>query len=87
MSYLSMKIADEYREVLRGKLNKLQFDSVLTSGIHPEEYLDANMALEEAFIKVMSRESDVSSDIDIYLLNSALDIFHNEFCFINSNII
>ena len=87
MSYLSMKIAEEYRDVLRGKLTKLQFDSVLHEGIHPENYLDANIALEDAFIKVMCRESDVSSDTDTYLLNSAVSIFYNEFCLINSNII
>lgn len=87
MRSLAFKIADEYRDVLRGRLTELQFDSVMHKGIHPEDYLDANMTLEDAFIRVMGRESHLSDDADIDLLNEAIRIFHNEFCLINSNIV
>lgn len=87
MQTLAFRVADEYRDILRGKLTEMQFDSVLHEGIHPENYLDANMTLEEAFIKVMGRESDLANDSDIDLLNDSARIFYNDFCLINSNII
>ena len=86
MNNLSMKIAKAYEGVLSRNLTKSQFDSVMNEGVHPDQYLDANMILEEAFIKVMGRDSDLETT-DLDLLNDSIRIFHNDFCLINSNII
>lgn len=86
MNDLSMKIAKAYEVSLSRNLTKPQFDSVMKEGVHPDQYLDANMILEQAFIKVMGRDSDLETT-DLDLLNDSIRIFYNDFCLINSNII
>lgn len=86
MDNLAIKIAKAYEGVLSQNLTKLQFDSVMKKGVHPDQYLDANMILEEAFTKVMGRDSDLETE-DLDLLNESIRTFYNDFCIINSNII
>jgi hypothetical protein len=80
-------LAFEYLTLLKKNLSADQFYQIMEKGAHPDQYIDANMILEEAFIKGMGRESDLSNDSDLALMNEAIRFFHNNFCLINSNIV
>lgn len=74
------QLAKKFAEVLQEWLSAEQMKTVIKrnmSGAYSEDvcashdFCDANMAMDESFLRVLFRNASTSSDHDIYLWNSA----------------
>lgn len=49
------KLAKEFCRILRRDLDKKQMKAIITGDKHPDDYLDANMTMDEAFLNITGR--------------------------------
>ena len=59
-----VELAGRFVEVLRERLSLVDFELVVVGAVHPDDKLDGNMAMDEAFRRLHRRGSWMGSDLE-----------------------